>query len=67
MRRRDFITVLTGATAWVAAARAQEPRWVIGILSSITSKLLPADIQEKVDAGVVPASAAAFRLRRPTR
>jgi hypothetical protein len=47
MRRRDFITVLTGATAWVAAARAQEPRWVIGILSSITSKLLPADIQER--------------------
>src|SRR5215470_14431633 len=38
MRRRDFITFLTGATAWVAAtARAQEPRRVIGVLSSIAS------------------------------
>ena len=38
MRRRNFITFLTGATAWVAAtARAQEPRRVIGVLSSIAS------------------------------
>jgi putative ABC transport system substrate-binding protein len=48
MRRRDFITVLTGATAWVAAARAQEPRWVIGILSSITSNSYP-----ELDAGLI--------------
>ena len=33
MRRRDFVTFLGGAMAWVAAARAQEPRRVIGILS----------------------------------
>jgi putative ABC transport system substrate-binding protein len=44
MRRRDFITVLAGATAWMSAARAQEPRRVIGLLSSITfSSYLGAD------------------------
>jgi putative ABC transport system substrate-binding protein len=37
MRRRDFITFLSGATAWVAAARAQEPRRVIGILSGFSN------------------------------
>jgi putative tryptophan/tyrosine transport system substrate-binding protein len=34
MRRRDFITVVAGAMAWMSLARAQEPRRVIGILSS---------------------------------
>jgi putative tryptophan/tyrosine transport system substrate-binding protein len=34
MRRRDFVTVLGGATAWVATARGQEPRKVIGVLGS---------------------------------
>jgi putative ABC transport system substrate-binding protein len=34
MKRRDFITALAGATAWVATAHAQEPRRVIGVLSS---------------------------------
>ena len=33
MRRRDFVSFLGGATAWVAAARAQESRRVIGVLS----------------------------------
>jgi putative tryptophan/tyrosine transport system substrate-binding protein len=33
MRRRDFVTFLGGATAWVATARAQEPRHVVGFLS----------------------------------
>jgi putative tryptophan/tyrosine transport system substrate-binding protein len=33
MRRRDFVTVLASATAWVAIARAQEPRQIIGHLS----------------------------------
>jgi putative tryptophan/tyrosine transport system substrate-binding protein len=38
MRRRDFITVLAGATAWVAAARGEEPRHVIGYLSGFSSR-----------------------------
>ena len=37
MRRRDCITALAGGTAWVAAARAQEPRRVIGILSGFSN------------------------------
>jgi putative tryptophan/tyrosine transport system substrate-binding protein len=34
MRRREFITLLGGAAAWVSPACAQEPRRVIGVLSS---------------------------------
>jgi hypothetical protein len=41
MRRRDFITFLSGATTWVAAARAQEPRRVIGILGSTSYGAFP--------------------------
>jgi putative ABC transport system substrate-binding protein len=36
MKRRDFMTALAGATAWVAAARAQEQRPMIGVLGSAT-------------------------------
>jgi len=36
MKRRDFIAFLSGATAWVATARAQGPRRVIGVLSSMS-------------------------------
>jgi putative ABC transport system substrate-binding protein len=43
MRRRDFVTFLGGATAWVATARAQEPRHVIGFLSS-HSDAMPGDL-----------------------
>ena len=35
LKRRDFITALAGATACISAGRAQEPRRVIGFLTSI--------------------------------
>jgi putative tryptophan/tyrosine transport system substrate-binding protein len=41
MRRRHFITVLAGATAWVAAARAQEQRRMIGVLGSASYGAFP--------------------------
>jgi putative ABC transport system substrate-binding protein len=38
MRRREFIVLIAGATApWPLTARAQEPRRVIGVLSSTAS------------------------------
>ena len=33
MRRREFISLLGSAAAWVSPARGQEPRRVIGVLS----------------------------------
>jgi putative tryptophan/tyrosine transport system substrate-binding protein len=36
MRRREFITFLGGTTAWVAMARAEAPRHVIGGLSALS-------------------------------
>jgi putative tryptophan/tyrosine transport system substrate-binding protein len=41
MRRRDFVALLGGATAWVGAVSAQEPRRVIGVLGSMSSGALP--------------------------
>jgi putative tryptophan/tyrosine transport system substrate-binding protein len=34
MKRRDFITFLAGAMAWMSAAPAQEPRRAIGVLDA---------------------------------
>jgi putative tryptophan/tyrosine transport system substrate-binding protein len=59
MRRREFITLLSGAAAWVSPARAQEPRKVIGILTafgfpSLFSEVgMPAFFQGLKEAGFV--------------
>jgi len=59
MRRREFITLLGGAAAWVSPARAQEPRRVIGILTSfdfaslLSEAGMPAFVQGLKDAGFV--------------
>src|SRR5262245_43500535 len=59
MRRREFISLLGGAAAWVSPARAQEPRRVIGVLTSFGSSgffaevLVPAFSQGLKEAGFV--------------
>ena len=57
MRRREFITLLGGAAAWLSPARAQEPRRVIGFLSSTSSdaypELLAAFVQGLKDTGFI--------------
>jgi putative ABC transport system substrate-binding protein len=45
MRRREFITLLGSAAAWVSPGRAQEPRKVIGVLSSLGFPGFFADVQ----------------------
>ena len=37
MRRRAFVAFFGGATAWVAGARAQKPRHVVGYLSGFSA------------------------------
>ena len=41
MRRRDFLTVLAGATACASTAHGQDPRRVIGVLSSMSHDSYP--------------------------
>src|ERR1700680_2372472 len=59
MRRREFITLLGGAAAWVSPARAQEPRRVIGVLtgfdflSLFSDVAMPAFLKGLKDAGFV--------------
>ena len=55
MKRRDFITIVASATAWVATARAQEPRKVIDFLGSASSDTYPADafLQGLKDTGFI--------------
>jgi putative tryptophan/tyrosine transport system substrate-binding protein len=59
LKRRGFITLLGGAAAWPIAARAQDPRRVIGVLTSFGSsgffaeRLMPAFSQGLKDAGFI--------------
>jgi ABC-type uncharacterized transport system substrate-binding protein len=59
MRRREFISLLGGATAWVSPARAQETRRLVGVLSSFgfrgmfANDLMPAFVQGLKEAGFV--------------
>ena len=53
MRRRDVVMFLGGATAWVATARAQEPRQTIGVLGSAFYGAEPAFIQGLKDSGFI--------------
>jgi hypothetical protein len=41
MRRREFVTFLGGATAWLATARAQESLRLIGVLGSASYGAFP--------------------------
>jgi putative ABC transport system substrate-binding protein len=70
MRRREFISLLGGAAVWVSLARAQEPRRVIGVLSSIglasfvADIIMPALVQGLKDIGFVEGSNISIEIRR---
>ena len=69
MRRREFISLLGGAAAWVSPARAQEPRQVIGVLPSLgffgffAEVLFPAFSQGLKDAGFVEGRNISIEIR----
>ena len=70
MRRREFITLLGGAAASLSPARAQEPRRVIGILTSfdfpnwLSEYGMPAFFQGLKDAGFVEGRNISIEIRQ---
>jgi len=69
MRRREFITLLGGAAAWMSPARAQEPQRVIGVLSGFglaffADVQMPAFVQGLKDAGFVEGRNILIEIRR---
>jgi len=70
MRRREFISLLGSAAAWVSPARAQEPRRVIGVLSGFgpggffADVIMPtAFVQGLKDAGFVEGRNISIEIR----
>jgi putative ABC transport system substrate-binding protein len=68
MRRREFISFLGGAAAWVSPARAQEPRRVIGFLSAFGFPgfpyAMPAFIQGLKEVGFVEGKNISIEIRQ---
>ena len=56
MRRRDFLSVIAGATAWPFAARAEQSATpVIGVLLDITAEAASSDLLAAFRQGVAEA------------